>query len=261
MKKAAFILVIVFLGSCKSKAILVDTPSPKKIELSGNTLSNRKIIQNLVSNKIDFKTLYIRANVDYTSQNKSQSVSTEIKIKKDEIILVSIRVLGITMAKAFITPIEVKYYEKINGTYFEGNYESISQLLGTDLDFNKLQNLFLGQPIKEIDSDGYLLTEVDNSYKFNSIEKNPETSFIIDSEKYLLKSQEVKQLDKERTFEVKYAPFQRVTSVLFPSTFEVIAIQKNVNTTIKVAYNSITINEDLSYPYAVPGGYEKISIN
>lgn len=261
MRKLLLIIAIIILESCKSKAILADViPVEKGVSIENNTLLE-KIIQKQLSNKSNFTTLYIRSGVDYKSENNSQRVSAEIKIKKNEIILVSLRFLGITMAKAFITPTEVKYYEKINGTYFEGNYESISQLLGTDLNFNKLQNLLIGLPMEGIDKENYLLTKLGDNYRFNSVIKSPELSFLFDSERALLKKQEVSQLEKKRTFEVNYEPFQLVTSVFFPSTFEVIAKQKDANTNIKVDYNQITINEDLSFPYEVPNGYDKILIN
>ena len=41
------------------------------------------------------------------------------------------------MAKALITPTKVSYYEKINNTYFEGDFSLLSNWLGTDLDFQK----------------------------------------------------------------------------------------------------------------------------
>jgi hypothetical protein len=47
------------------------------------------------------------------------------------------------MAKASITPTSVSYY----GTYFEGDFSALSQWLGTDLDYNKIQNMLLGEPL------------------------------------------------------------------------------------------------------------------
>ena len=141
MRKGLFILMIVFLGSCKPKQVFVDTKTPTAVVKDSNAITSGKIIQNHYSNKIGFSTLYIRASAKYKHEDDSQSVSAEIKIKKDEKILVSIRFLGITMAKALITPTEVKYYEKIGGTYFEGNYEALSQWLGTDLYFIEIQKI------------------------------------------------------------------------------------------------------------------------
>ena len=119
MKKGLFILAIIFLSSCKSKAVFVDTKTPINVIKEDSTiLTSERIIKKHYNNKNDFSTLYIRASAKYKHDDDSQSVSAEIKIKKDEKILVSIRVLGITMAKALITPKEVKYYEKINNPFF-----------------------------------------------------------------------------------------------------------------------------------------------
>ncbi|QBZ97162.1 DUF4292 domain-containing protein [Flavobacterium sangjuense] len=260
MKKGLFILAIIFLSSCKSKAVFVDTKTPTAVVKDENALTSEKIIQNHYNNKNDFSTLYIRASAKYKHEDDSQSVSAEIKIKKDEKILVSIRVLGITMAKALITPKEVKYYEKINGNYFEGNYEALSQWLGTDLDFNKIQSMLIGQPIDDLTKGKYSFIITDKFYKLNAVEDNTEKSFFFEAEHFLLKKQEISQPEKERKFEVNYPNFQDFASGIFPAALTINAFQKNGKTTIIVDYNSITFNEDLSFPYSVPDGYDRIFI-
>lgn len=260
MKKGLFILAIIFLSSCKSKAVFVDTKTPKTIVNEENGLTSKKIIQNHYSNKNEFSTLYIRASAKYKHEDDSQSVSAEVKIKKDEKILVSIRVLGITMAKALITPNEVNYYDKINGTYFQGNYEGLSQWLGTDLDFNKIQNMLIGQPIDDLTKGNYSFIETEKFYKLNALEDKTEKSFSFEAEHFLLKKQEIIQPDKERSFEVNYPNFQDFVSGIFPTSLTINAFQKKVKTTITIDYNSITFNEDLSFPYNVPDGYDRIFI-
>ena len=47
-----------------------------------------------------------------------------------------------------------KYYEKINGNYFEGDF-NIKPILGTDLDFNKIQNMLLGRAIDDLNKGKY----------------------------------------------------------------------------------------------------------
>ena len=260
MKKGLFILAIIFLSSCKSKALFVDTKTPTTVLNEDNVLTSEKIIQNHYSNKNEFSTLYIRASAKYKHKDDSQSVSAEVKIKKDEKILVSIRVLGITMAKALITPNEVNYYEKINGTYFKGNYEGLSQWLGTDLDFNKIQNMLIGQPIDDLTKGNYSFTETERLYKLNAVEDKTEKSFSFEAEHFLLKKQEIIQPEKERSFEVNYPNFQDFVSGIFPKSLTINAFQKKEKTTIIIDYNSKTFNEDLSFPYNVPDGYDRIFI-
>jgi hypothetical protein len=54
-------------------------------------LKSSKIIANHYNNKTDFSTLYIKADAKYSDDRSSQNVTAEIRIKKDEQILVSIR--------------------------------------------------------------------------------------------------------------------------------------------------------------------------
>ena len=261
MKKGLFILAIIFLSSCKSKAVFVDTKMPIAVVKDENSLTSEKIIQNHYNNKSNFSTLYIRASAKYKHEDDSQSVSAEVKLIKDEKILVSIRVLGITMAKALITPNEVKYYEKINRTYFEGNYEVLSQWLGTDLDFNKIQNMLIGQPIDNLTKGNYSFAETDRLYKLNAIEDKTEKSFFFEADHFLLKKQEITQPEKERSFEVNYSNFLEFASGFLPGSFSINAFQKKGKTTIIIDYNSITFDEELSFPYSVPDGYDRIFIN
>jgi hypothetical protein len=261
MKKGLFILAIIFLSSCKSKAVFVDSKTPITVVKEENILTSDTIIKNHYNNKSDFSTLYIRASAKYKHEDDSQSVMAEVKIKTGEKILVSIRVLGITLAKALITPNEVKYYEKINGTYFEGNYEALSQWLGTDLDFNKIQNMLIGQTIDDLTKGNYSFTETDRLYKLNAVEDKTEKSFFFEADHFLLKKQEIAQPEKERSFEVNYPNFIEFASGIFPGSLTINAFQKKGKTTIIVDYNSITFNEELSFPYSVPDGYDRIFIN
>ena len=254
MKKLGFLLFFLLLVSCKTKAVLNEGKA-------SDVMSSERIIEKQYDNKIDFSTLYIRAGAKYRDEKQSQTISAEIKIKKDEKILVSIRFLGITMAKALITPSEVKYYEKINGTYFEGDYASLSHWLGTDLDFKKVQNLLLGKPIDDLTKGNYTSSIIEKFYKLNTFENKTEKTFLFEGEHYLLKKQEVIQAAQERSFEVNYPNFQEVATAFLPASLQVNAMQKSGKTEISIDYNAITFNEDLSFPYSVPEGYERIFIN
>ena len=250
MKKYLAVTVLILMVSCKSKAVLAEGNA-------SNVLSSNKIIEDHYKNKNDFKTLYIKANAKYRDDKQSQSVTVEIKIKKDEKILVIVRFLGITMAKALITPEEVKYYEKIDGTYFEGNYKSLSQWLGTDLDFKKVQNLLIGEAIDDLNKGKFTSTIVDKMYKLNTSDGITEKSFYFEAERFLLKKQEITQTSQERTIEVNYPNYQQYSQVILPTSLSIQAIQKKGKTNIAIDYNSVTLNEEISFPYSVPDGYER----
>ena len=138
MKKIIIVFIgLFFLVSCKSKQSVLESAA-------NESLAAAKIISGHYENEKNFSTLNIRANAKYKDDKQSHSVTADIRIKKDEIIWINVKLLGFPVAKALITPEKVSYYEKINNTYFEGDFSLLSNWLGTELDFNKVQNLLTG---------------------------------------------------------------------------------------------------------------------
>ncbi len=254
MKKYLGLLLLVFLISCKAKSVVASSNATDKI-------TTDKIIENHYNNKKDFSTLYIKSSAKYKDEKQSQSVTAEIRIKKNETILVSIRFLGITMAKALITPDKVQYYEKIGGKYFDGNYEALSKFLGTDLDFNKVQNLFVGQALDDLKKDKYKNSIEDKWYKLeNVLDKNNKKSFYFDSEKFLIQKEVISQTEQQRMLQVIYPSFKEYSLASLPESIQIEAVQEKGKTNINLDYNSVSFNEELSFPYNVPDGYERIFI-
>ena len=254
MKRFLIMAALVFLVGCKTKSVVVDAAKPD------TGISANKIIKNYNNNKIDFSTLYIKSSVQYADDKQTQNVTAEIKIKKDEQILVSVRFLGITMAKASITPTSVSYYEKMGGRYFEGDFSTLSQWLGTDLDFNKIQSMLLGRAIDDLEKGKYTESFADQVYRLDDVSDSFKKSFYFDANTFLLNKQEIAQTDKSRMIQVAYSDNAFYKEVSLPSKVIINAIQAKGKSKINFEYNTITLNEELSFPYSVPNGYKRIII-
>lgn len=255
MKRGLILLLLLFLVSCKTKAILVASGEYKKIEVG-------KIIENYYNKNNDFSTLYIKSSAHFEDKNQSQNVTAEIKIKKNEMLLISIRFLGITMAKALITPTEVKYYEKLGGKYFEGNYATLSQLIGTDVDFNKVQNILIGLSIDDLRLGKFQMSIEEQFYKLeNDSETNIKSTYFIEPDRYLIKKEEITQSEKGRWLQIFYPNYVKYNQLLLPTGITIEAKQQDKKTNITIEYDSVILNQELSFPYNVPDGYERILIN
>lgn len=255
MRKQLSFLIFILLVSCKPKAILAEGSA-------SNIISPEKIIEQHYNNKIDFSTLYIKASARYEDEKNTQNVQAEIRIKKDEKILVSIRVLGITMAKALITPTSVQYYEKIGNKYFEGDFSALSNWLGTDLDFQKVQNLFIGKPIDDLHKGNYVVSIIEKLYKLQSnLDGKTDKSFYFESDNFLVKRQEINQSFSDRTLEIIYPDYKRYQEAILPLSLSLNARQNEAKTNIEIEYKNVSFNEELSFPYSVPEGYERIYID
>ena len=258
MKKyIVLVLLSVFVISCKSKAVAVQN-TDKTVEAPKE---DKKAIAKHYDNKLDFKTLNIKASAKYEDEKQSQNVSADIKIEKDKQILVSVRFLGITMAKALITPTTVSYYEKIKGTYYEGDFTSLSKWLGTELDYNKVQNLLVGEALDDLRKGKYTQTIVENLIRLeDDKETDVKKSFFLDADKFLLQKEQISQAKENILLEIKYTDNKTFDQGILPTTIEINAIQPKGKTDINLNYNNISFNEELSFPYSVPSGYKKVII-
>ena len=254
MKSIISAFLIVFLIGCKPKQTVATAAANENTEVS-------KVINGHYKNEHDFTTLNIRANAKYEDEKQSHSMNADIRIKKDEIIWINIKFLGIPMAKAMITPTKVSYYEKINNTYFEGDFSMLSNWLGTDLDFNKVQNLFLGKAIDDLTKDRWISEVVDKMFKLSSpTDVDVSQEFYFEGANYLLKKETIKQVSQNRNLEIRYPSYKEEKEMFLPNEINIKAEQKS-KVTIDIEYKHTTFNEDLSYPYSVPSGYTAVEIN
>ncbi|QYJ69097.1 DUF4292 domain-containing protein [Flavobacterium litorale] len=257
-KITAFLLTVtvLLLASCKSKqqAILAEKRATKP-------KTTAQIIQGHYTNKKDFKTLYIRAGVRYSDKNTSQKLSADIRIKKDEKILVSLKFLGITMAKGLITPEGVSYYEKLNNTYFQGNYAMLSRWLGADLDYNKVQNLILGKALYNLNEGNYKSGIKDDLYVLGDTTGGITKLFMFEGGNFLLKKEVIAQGGMDaRSLDIQYPSHSQYPNAVLPAAIKVMA-EQNDKVTIDIEYNTVTFDEDFSFPYSVPVGFEQIFLD
>ncbi|MFH7003347.1 DUF4292 domain-containing protein [Flavobacterium bizetiae] len=259
MKKyIALVLVTAFMVSCKSKAVAVQNNNGTTEVI---TKEDKKAVEKHYENKLDFSTLYIKASAKYADEKQSQNVTADIRIEKDKQILISVRFLGITMAKALITPTTVSYYEKINSTYYEGDFTSLSKWLGTELDYSKVQNLLVGEALDDLRKGKYTQTIVDNLFKLeDEKETNIKKAFFLDADKYLVQKEEISQPSENRMLQISYGDSKVFNQGTLPTSIEINAIQPKGKTNINLNYNNISFNEELSFPYSVPSGYKKVII-
>lgn len=250
-----YIVTVFILLSCKPKQLVVAEQAAKEDNKS------IEVIQKHYENKLVFETASIRTSASYEDAKQSLSINADLRIKKDEIIWINLKFLGFPAAKAFITPTRVSYYEKINNTYFDGDYSTLSKWLGTDLDFKKVQNLLLGRPIDNLTKEVFLMQIVDNLFQLkNKNTAQTQKTFSFESGNFLLKKQVVSQPVNQRSVTVTYPAYQNIETTFLPTGIQIEAIQKDA-VKIDLEYKKITFNENLTYPYEVPNGYKQIIID
>ena len=154
----------------------------------------------------------------------------------------------------------MRYYEKIGSNFFDGNYETLSKWLGADLNFLKVQNLFLGKPVDDLTKEKFIILLTEKIAQLQNSDVETSKSFSIETDNYTLEKQEIKQLNQNRTLQIAYPQYQNINQMLLPSALEIDVNAAEKNTSININYRSISVNEELSFPYSVPDGYTQIYI-
>lgn len=257
MSKLFGLIFLLLLASCKTVQPVLTEQKAK------DTLSAETIVARHYQNAKLFSSLYFKASVHYEDDRDSQNMTAEIKIKKDEKILVSVRFLGITMAKALITPTQVSYYEKMNGTYFEGDFSTLSSWLGTPLDYQSVQNLFLGRAFEDLR--GKQLSASIDADKLYRIEDRSNAqiskSFRFESGQCRLKDQQFVQNAKQQSLQISYPGESAYGLLTLPTGIVLDALQPGSKMHLDIDFNHLTIDEDLSFPYSIPEGYKPVNIH
>lgn len=248
------IVLMLLVTSCKSTK-----------EAAGGDVSNfstRKLINSHVSADFGSTTLNAKITAKYKDAKSSASFSVKLRMEKDKTIWLSATKFGIPVAKAKITPTRVSYYEKLNRTYFDGDFALISKFLGTEFDYGKLQNLLLGQAILDLKKGKYSSDYKNESYELLPKRSNElyEILFVMNPENFKLKSQQVKSRSDEQLLAVSYPNYTVVDGETIPKKIAIRAIDKKAITTINMEYKSVVLDEELRFPFKIPQGYKELKI-
>lgn len=211
-----------------------------------------------IKNQDDFQTLQARMGVEYTDANRSQRVTVDLRIKKGEVIWMSARILGITMAKVKITPQRVQFYEKLNKRGFDGDFRIIAEYLGEPLNFKQIEDILLGNAMEELDG-SYAFSIEQNVYKFTRdgmiarlIQLRPD-NFRVDKQQLFKKSD-------QSSLSIVYSDYQKVASRTIPEEINVDAIMGEDHRKVELDYKAVEFDQPLTFPFSFPGNVEIIEL-
>tara|TARA_R110000772_G_scaffold147996_1_gene258417 strand:+ start:474 stop:1250 length:777 start_codon:yes stop_codon:yes gene_type:complete len=244
------VFIFVLLSSCRGTKTITDV----------SRLSVNEIISSHNAAAPNFKTLAGRFQVAYEDNKKKQSITASLRIEKDKIIWIKASILGITLAKVLITPDRVSYYESISNTYFEGDFALLSDLLGTEIDFKKAQDILLGQSIFNLNSTKYKSEIVLDKVKLQPKRQaqNFIHSILLNTKNFKVSTETLSQPDDKRNLDVRYEDYRLIEGGFYPSVIEINASAKDSKTKIGLKFRKIDLNVDISFPFKIPKGYEEI---
>ena len=181
-------------------------------------------------------------------------------MEKDKTIWMSASILGISLAKAMVTPDRVAYYEKVGGTYFDGDFSLLSTYFGVDMDFEQLQRLLTGETVYDLREGNYVLAQTDNLYQLTPKKQLDILNlfFFIDPQNFRLKQQQVTQPRDNLSLNVDYRSYQKIAEQTFPENLFIEVTEYDDRTTIEIDFRTIDVNASVRFPFKIPSGYKAI---
>ena len=85
-----------------------------------------------------------------------------------------------------------------------------------------------------------------------------EVFFLINPSHFKLDSQQFSQYKESRFLEIDYLKYQEVNRQIVPENIKIIALEITDQMIIDLEYKSVSLNEELRFPYKIPSGYDEI---
>lgn len=248
LSKIVCACLLLIFTSCKTLKIdsnskLTKNSSPKEV-LAIHNLKN-----------FNYTTLQSKVKTNYDDGKKSVSPSVTLRMERDQKIWLSAKFLGFTVAKILITPNKFSFYEKLNRRYYDGDLTVLSDFLGQEVNFEQIQNLFLGQNIIDLSSKEIKSKQLGSEISLYTPKGKRaytiEVLFAILNAK--VSAYEIEKGNKK--ISVKYAAYQKVNNQDFPLFMKIDSKNATTERSVEMNFRSVTIDEKLSFPYEIPKGY------
>ncbi|WP_299776596.1 DUF4292 domain-containing protein [uncultured Formosa sp.] len=250
--RLVIVTVLMVTVGCKSAKTLTATDANLE-------LNTKQLIKENSRQAANFKTLSAKVKAEYSEGDNSKSVSINLRLEKDK----SIWLNGpFSAARLLITPDKVRFYNKLDNTFFEGDYKLLSDFLGTTLDFNKVQNLLLGEALFNLKEAKYQSSVYENAYLVQpEVQKSLfELFYIINPTYFKIVSQQLSQPKDQRILQIDYLKYQEVNSQIIPEQIKINAVEARSETIIELEFKSVSLNDKLNFPFKIPSGFEAIEL-
>ena len=138
VRKLIYTSIAVLFFSCGTSKKIDTEP------LRDSKMKAKQIFKTHQKQKADFTTLKARLKLQLIEGYKSQTHTLTLRMERGKTIWVN---AFLNMVRLKITPEKIQMYNKLDRTFFDGDYEIINDFLGIELNFSNLENALLGDAL------------------------------------------------------------------------------------------------------------------
>ena len=263
------LIILVALSSCKTRPTSTKTP----LTTPQNQIQTAEHVVNQVlksQNDLSFVNIS-RAETKISVLGRNFYVVSNVKITKNQEIVISASILGFEIFRAQFLPASFYIFDKTNGQYSQSTYDDLTKMFGTEISYQVMENLLTNRLFTLSDTDA--VSERAELQKAFSIVQLPEkyiiaakqkagtfTHFFDISPDFKILSTSLNE-DSNEILAVNYSDFDNKNGVLFPMKIDVKANFKGKSLSANFDIKKIEINKKFETSPINIERYKKVDLN
>lgn len=260
--KISYLLFIAlfFVQSCKSKKNL-GAKLPTEISKAGEMKKNNLVFfNNIKQQESNYNYISCKGECEYSDGKNSYTFDIQLEMEKGKFIFIrATYLLGIEVAKMYITPTQIQILNHLEKTNTLANYEYLKKFSSAALQFENIENMFLGNALFAQNPNITLLDSNATQYILKTILDGATQQCYYGINKIAkLEANQLEDTYKNQNLAINYKEYIANGTNYYPSELAInIRAEKNLGCTMKLFNFAFEKKKDPQI--RVPVSYKTIS--
>ncbi len=287
--KVLFYAILFFITTWLLSSCSVSRRMPATFEV--RPMPTTKIIRKIETEKPRYKNYSSKkVSVRFENGENKNIFSGQLKIDRDNCIIVSMKKMSVPLGKGKITPDSIKFVNYFDRYFISEDIGKIKNIIGFPLDYPMLQNLLAGnlaeiidqkfngrELLSSIDSQQYRLqsqltprvSRVLESGNQNRIERfmkrhdDDEFSTLtiwVDPQYFVVKKMVVANYKTHENITVVFDEHKLIGRSLYPQNFVIEYHSERNKSLIEINLSKSSVNKEKDFSFNIPNSYEKLKM-
>ena len=221
--------------------------------------SSNFLVKKLEQNRVAADWFSGKARVTFDGSGYHFKASTNIRIRKDSVVWLNVKKIGIEVARVQITPDSVYFLNRLTREYGTWDVGALEGRFGLPLGFSDLQELLLGNAVI-VEKEALEAGVVQLRHKLGGQQAGVDTEYFLDGLTYLL--EQINVADPNREWRVQIDQEEHGAEKEYPNFpyFRNFAIDSEQTGPIglNVKFSKIEINVPKNIHFEIPSRYSRI---
>ncbi len=255
------LLTLGFAPGCKS---LKETATPEALK----SYDFEELIEKVHQNHADFKTFSARISAQASFAHDDYTFNGALRIVKDSAIYISatLSIIG-EVARVVITPDSLRFLNRLEGTYYSGEFDFLNRLLGARVDYKMLQALLIGndlthfsyqKPEVSTEKDKFVAALNHRTPVTNPTEWPIQNKMWISTTTHRIIQNMFLDLSANRMVRAIYKAHGSVEGQLIPVDMELLFSEPANSVLVSLQLSRIMLNLPVEITFSVPSRYRAI---